>query len=69
MVIELSEQRGHQPYVRLLGGPRHRLILAEIHLTTENLTGYRKTAETEQYETVGPRGGKKAYTLAVWRYV
>ena len=57
------------PYVRLLGGPRHLALLAEIDLTTENLAGYRKTADREEYTATGPRGGQTAYTLIVWRHV
>ena len=64
----MSEQRGHVPYAQLSGGPRDGLVLAEIGLTTDNLAGYRKTAETHEHPVTGPRGGVTVYQLKVWRY-
>ena len=65
----MTEQRGHVPYVILNGGPRHGTILAEVDLTTDDLAGYRKTADAHDYVLNGPRGGQKVYQLRVWRYV
>jgi len=65
----VTEYRAHAPCVRLLGGPRHLMILAEVDLTSANLDGYRRTTEHEEHVVTGPRGGKTPYQLTVWRYV
>jgi hypothetical protein len=63
-----TDRKAFRPCVVLRGGPRHGRRLAEVDLTAANLDGYRKTADSEPYDVVGPRGGVTGYTLRVWRH-